>query len=206
MTSPLAYIAEERFCPRHARWIQLRDADTLRAEPPRNKRQKRAGEHYYTRTEKRRYRGSMETGCFTAAQRMSYPSMKGDLFQPELRPQQSAAPGVRASRNKTEQTKPELAQVVINSMTGRTYSKGKLLGKVQANDFFYMCSSVRKISIVLNFNSFKPRRHLGIVPRSQTTLRFFCVFVFLHNWGFGEMWKLSVIMSRLSRCVTNAGK
>uniref|UniRef100_A0A8C4DWE2 Serine/threonine-protein kinase PLK n=1 Tax=Dicentrarchus labrax TaxID=13489 RepID=A0A8C4DWE2_DICLA len=47
---------------------------------------------------------------------------------PERGPQQSSAP-VKTSRNKPEQTKPELAQVVTDSKTGRSYSKGKLLGK-----------------------------------------------------------------------------
>lgn len=73
----------------------------------------------------------MDTGCFTAAQRISCHAMNADLFKPapERGPQQSSAP-VKTSRNKPEQTKPELAQVVTDSKTGRTYTKGKLLGKV----------------------------------------------------------------------------
>ncbi|KAM8728385.1 serine/threonine-protein kinase PLK3 [Acanthopagrus latus] len=72
----------------------------------------------------------MDTGCFTAAQRISCHAMNADLFKPapERGPQQSSAP-VKTSRNKPEQTKPELAQVVTDSKTGRTYTKGKLLGK-----------------------------------------------------------------------------
>uniref|UniRef100_A0A8C4DWB9 Serine/threonine-protein kinase PLK n=1 Tax=Dicentrarchus labrax TaxID=13489 RepID=A0A8C4DWB9_DICLA len=72
----------------------------------------------------------MDTGCFTAAQRISCHTMNADLFKPvpERGPQQSSAP-VKTSRNKPEQTKPELAQVVTDSKTGRSYSKGKLLGK-----------------------------------------------------------------------------
>lgn len=72
----------------------------------------------------------MDTGCFTAAQRMSCHTMNADLFKPvpERVPQQSSAQ-MKASRNKPEQTKPELAQVVTDSKTGRSYSKGKLLGK-----------------------------------------------------------------------------
>ncbi|TNN60832.1 Serine/threonine-protein kinase PLK3 [Liparis tanakae] len=73
----------------------------------------------------------MDTGCFTAAQRISCHAMNADLFKPaapERGPQQSAAP-VKTSRNKAEQAKPELAQVVTDSKTGRSYSKGKLLGK-----------------------------------------------------------------------------
>lgn len=74
----------------------------------------------------------MDTGCFTAAQRISCHTMNADLFKPvpERGPQQSSAP-VKTSRNKPEQTKPELAQVVTDSKTGRSYSKGRLLGKVQ---------------------------------------------------------------------------
>uniref|UniRef100_A0A8C9X3V6 Serine/threonine-protein kinase PLK n=1 Tax=Sander lucioperca TaxID=283035 RepID=A0A8C9X3V6_SANLU len=72
----------------------------------------------------------MDTGCFTAAQRLSCHAMNADLFKPapERGPQQSSAP-VKTSRNKPEQIKPELAQVVTDSKTGRSYSKGKLLGK-----------------------------------------------------------------------------
>ncbi|XP_010778534.1 serine/threonine-protein kinase PLK3 [Notothenia coriiceps] len=72
----------------------------------------------------------MDTGCFTAAQRISCHATNADLFKPaqERGPQQSSAQ-VKASRNKPEQTKPELAQVVTDSKTGRSYSKGKLLGK-----------------------------------------------------------------------------
>ncbi|XP_074544955.1 serine/threonine-protein kinase PLK3 [Halichoeres trimaculatus] len=72
----------------------------------------------------------METGCFTAAQRVTCHNMNGDLFKPvpERGPQQSSAPA-KTNRNKTDQTKPELAQVVTDSKTGRSYSKGKLLGK-----------------------------------------------------------------------------
>lgn len=73
----------------------------------------------------------MDTGCFTAAQRISCHTMNADLFKPapERGPQHSSAPA-KNSRNKPDQTKPELAQVVKDSKTGRTYSKGKLLGKV----------------------------------------------------------------------------
>lgn len=74
----------------------------------------------------------MDTGCFSAAQRISCHTMNADLFKPvpERGPQQSSA-SVKTSRNKPEQTKPELAQVVTDSKTGRSYSKGKLLGKVR---------------------------------------------------------------------------
>ncbi|KAF7652963.1 hypothetical protein LDENG_00088870 [Lucifuga dentata] len=71
----------------------------------------------------------MDTGCFTAAQRIACHTMNADLFKPapERGPQQSSA--MKTNRNKNEQTKPELAQVVTDSKTGRSYSKGKLLGK-----------------------------------------------------------------------------
>lgn len=73
----------------------------------------------------------MSTGCFTAAQRISCHTMNADLFKaaPERGgPQQSSAPA-KNSRNKHDQPKPELAQIVTDPKTGRSYSKGKLLGK-----------------------------------------------------------------------------
>ncbi|XP_062259728.1 serine/threonine-protein kinase PLK3 [Platichthys flesus] len=72
----------------------------------------------------------MDTGCFTAAQRLSCHAMNADLFKPapERGAPQPPAPA-RASRTRPEQSKPELAQVVTDSKTGRSYSKGKLLGK-----------------------------------------------------------------------------
>ncbi|XP_074507343.1 serine/threonine-protein kinase PLK3 [Sebastes fasciatus] len=76
----------------------------------------------------------MDTGCFTAAQRISCHAMNADLFKPaapaeRAGPQQSSAPPVKTSRNNKPEIKPELAQVVTDSKTGRSYSKGKLLGK-----------------------------------------------------------------------------
>ncbi|KAM9844685.1 serine/threonine-protein kinase PLK3 isoform 1-T1 [Aulostomus maculatus] len=72
----------------------------------------------------------MDTGCFTATQRISCQTMNADLLKPvpERGPPQSSAP-VKTSRNKPEQGKSELAQVVTDTKTGRSYSKGKLLGK-----------------------------------------------------------------------------
>ncbi|KAM9789157.1 serine/threonine-protein kinase PLK3 [Neosynchiropus ocellatus] len=67
----------------------------------------------------------MDTGCFTGPQRHSCQTMNADLFKPAA---ERSAP-VKTSRNKPEQTKPELAPVVTDSKTGRSYSKGKLLGK-----------------------------------------------------------------------------
>uniref|UniRef100_A0A3Q1BF66 Serine/threonine-protein kinase PLK n=1 Tax=Amphiprion ocellaris TaxID=80972 RepID=A0A3Q1BF66_AMPOC len=73
----------------------------------------------------------MDTGCFSAAQRISCHAMNADLFKaaPERGPQQPSSAPAKNSRNKSDQTKPELAQVVTDSKTGRSYSKGKLLGK-----------------------------------------------------------------------------
>ncbi|XP_030608259.1 serine/threonine-protein kinase PLK3 [Archocentrus centrarchus] len=73
----------------------------------------------------------MSTGCFPAVQWISCHTMNADLFKaaPERGgPQQSSAPA-KNSRNKHDQPKPELAQVVMDPKTGRSYSKGKLLGK-----------------------------------------------------------------------------
>nr|XP_057922419.1 serine/threonine-protein kinase PLK3 [Doryrhamphus excisus] len=75
----------------------------------------------------------MDLGCFTAAQRLSCHTMNAELFKPASErgtpQQQASAPASKTGRNKSEQGKPELAQVVTDSRTGRSYSKGKLLGK-----------------------------------------------------------------------------
>uniref|UniRef100_A0A3Q1HPS5 Serine/threonine-protein kinase PLK n=1 Tax=Acanthochromis polyacanthus TaxID=80966 RepID=A0A3Q1HPS5_9TELE len=57
--------------------------------------------------------------------------MNADLFKTaqERGPQQPSSAPAKNSRSKSDQTKPELAQVVTDSKTGRSYSKGKLLGK-----------------------------------------------------------------------------
>lgn len=52
--------------------------------------------------------------------------MSAQILKPV--PPQSSVP-VKTSRNKPEQSKSELAHVVTDSKTGRSYSKGKLLGK-----------------------------------------------------------------------------
>ncbi|CAM9285545.1 unnamed protein product, partial [Lampetra planeri] len=65
----------------------------------------------------------MDPGCFTARQRVSIHTMNADVLKA------APAASVKTSRSKGEQTKPELAQVVTDSRTGRSYSKGKLLGK-----------------------------------------------------------------------------
>lgn len=75
----------------------------------------------------------MDTGCFTAAQRISCHAMNADIFKPvpERGAHQASAAAAKTSKNKADQPKPELAQVVTDSKTGRSYSKGKLLGKVR---------------------------------------------------------------------------
>ncbi|XP_034038858.1 serine/threonine-protein kinase PLK3 [Thalassophryne amazonica] len=72
----------------------------------------------------------MDAARFVAAQHVSCHGTNVDLFKPvaERGSLQPAAP-LKTSRNKPEQTKAELAQVVTDSRTGRSYSKGKLLGK-----------------------------------------------------------------------------
>ncbi|XP_051943243.1 serine/threonine-protein kinase PLK3 [Hippocampus zosterae] len=73
----------------------------------------------------------MDIGCFTAAQRLSCHAMNADLTnKPSAEgAQQAGAPVAKAGRSKSESAKPELAQVVTDVRTGRSYSKGKLLGK-----------------------------------------------------------------------------
>ncbi|XP_019727202.1 serine/threonine-protein kinase PLK3 [Hippocampus comes] len=73
----------------------------------------------------------MDIGCFTAAQRLSCHAMNADLTNKPAAEgaQQAGAPGAKAGRSKSESAKPELAQVVTDVRTGRSYSKGKLLGK-----------------------------------------------------------------------------
>ncbi|XP_017328356.1 serine/threonine-protein kinase PLK3 isoform X1 [Ictalurus punctatus] len=70
----------------------------------------------------------MDQSCFSTEQRRSCQTMNPDLFKscPENSP---LAPTQKPNRSKCEQTKVELAQVVIDPKTGRSYSKGKLLGK-----------------------------------------------------------------------------
>ncbi|KAG5847685.1 serine/threonine-protein kinase PLK3 [Anguilla anguilla] len=70
----------------------------------------------------------MDSACFSNSQRLSCHIMNPDLFKPSPERVQVAQP-VKPNRNKTEQIKPELAQVVADSKTGRCYCKGKLLGK-----------------------------------------------------------------------------
>ncbi|XP_053361823.1 serine/threonine-protein kinase PLK3 isoform X1 [Clarias gariepinus] len=70
----------------------------------------------------------MDPSGFNTLQRHSCQIMNPELFQasPE---RNSPAPANKPSRNKCEQARVELAQVVVDPKTGRTYSKGKLLGK-----------------------------------------------------------------------------
>uniref|UniRef100_A0AAY4A3G7 Serine/threonine-protein kinase PLK n=1 Tax=Denticeps clupeoides TaxID=299321 RepID=A0AAY4A3G7_9TELE len=72
----------------------------------------------------------MDSTCFTTTQRLSCQIMNPDLFKasPE-RAQAAAAAPAKPTRAKSEQVKPELAQVVTDTKTGRSYCRGKLLGK-----------------------------------------------------------------------------
>uniref|UniRef100_A0A8B9H266 Serine/threonine-protein kinase PLK n=1 Tax=Astyanax mexicanus TaxID=7994 RepID=A0A8B9H266_ASTMX len=73
----------------------------------------------------------MDCTSFTTAQRRSCHIMNPELLNPS--PDRSpAAPPPKPNRNtanKCEQPKPELAQVVVDPKSGRSYTKGKLLGK-----------------------------------------------------------------------------
>lgn len=71
----------------------------------------------------------MDPSCFSTTQRLSCQMMNPDLFKASPDRTQIAQPPPKPSRSKSEQIKPELAQVVVDSKTGRSYCKGKLLGK-----------------------------------------------------------------------------
>uniref|UniRef100_A0A673YQK3 Serine/threonine-protein kinase PLK n=1 Tax=Salmo trutta TaxID=8032 RepID=A0A673YQK3_SALTR len=70
----------------------------------------------------------MDTACFTTSQRTSCLTMNPDLFKPCPEHGQVILP-TKPNKTKSEQIKPDLAQVVTDSKTGKSYSKGKLLGK-----------------------------------------------------------------------------
>ncbi|XP_030630323.1 serine/threonine-protein kinase PLK3 [Chanos chanos] len=70
----------------------------------------------------------MDPACFSTTQRLSCHMMNPDLFKPSPDRAQTAPPP-KPSRSKSEQIKPEPAQVVVDPKTGRSYFKGKLLGK-----------------------------------------------------------------------------
>uniref|UniRef100_A0A4W4EEZ2 Serine/threonine-protein kinase PLK n=1 Tax=Electrophorus electricus TaxID=8005 RepID=A0A4W4EEZ2_ELEEL len=70
----------------------------------------------------------MDSTCFNTAQRHSCQMMNPDLFKPPADLRQAGQPS-KPNRSKTEQIRPELAQLVVDTKTGRSYSKGKLLGK-----------------------------------------------------------------------------
>uniref|UniRef100_A0A8C7PLZ3 Serine/threonine-protein kinase PLK n=1 Tax=Oncorhynchus mykiss TaxID=8022 RepID=A0A8C7PLZ3_ONCMY len=69
----------------------------------------------------------MDTPCFATSQGSSCLTMNPNLFKPC--PEREVIPPTKPNRTKSEQIKPELAQVVTDSKTGKSYSKGKLLGK-----------------------------------------------------------------------------
>ncbi|KAK2900819.1 hypothetical protein Q8A67_008934 [Cirrhinus molitorella] len=68
----------------------------------------------------------MDPTCFTSAQRLSCKMMNPELFKPS---QAAPPPAAKPNRSKSEHVKTELAQVVVDAKTGRSYCKGKLLGK-----------------------------------------------------------------------------
>ncbi|XP_038145201.1 serine/threonine-protein kinase PLK3 [Cyprinodon tularosa] len=72
----------------------------------------------------------MDTGYFITAQPKPCHNMNGDLLKPIPGGGHHHPPSAstKNSRNKPE-SKPEVAQVVMDPKTGRSYSKGKLLGK-----------------------------------------------------------------------------
>ncbi|XP_077580434.1 serine/threonine-protein kinase PLK3 [Stigmatopora nigra] len=74
----------------------------------------------------------MDIGCFTAAQRLSGHAMNADFNKKPATdgvPQAGVPSVAKAGRTKSDPGKSELAQVVHDAKTGRSYSKGKLLGK-----------------------------------------------------------------------------
>ncbi|XP_015228723.1 PREDICTED: serine/threonine-protein kinase PLK3 [Cyprinodon variegatus] len=72
----------------------------------------------------------MDTGYFITAQPKPCHNMNGDLLKPipDRGHHHPPSASTKNSRNKPE-SKPEVAQVVMDPKTGRSYSKGKLLGK-----------------------------------------------------------------------------
>lgn len=83
----------------------------------------------------------MDPACFTTAQRLSCKMMNPDLFKPSPAVQPPAKP----NRSKSEHVKTEIAQVVVDAKTGRSYCKGKLLGKVPLFIYIYL-----RVESVLN--------------------------------------------------------
>lgn len=93
----------------------------------------------------------MDPSCFTTAQRLSCKMMNPDMFKASP----AAPPPAKPSRSKSEHVKPELAQVVVDAKTGRSYCKGKLLGKVRCflltgfiGEFLSRCSNVSRVRLV----------------------------------------------------------
>ncbi|MFT7801656.1 serine/threonine-protein kinase PLK3-like [Arapaima gigas] len=77
----------------------------------------------------------MDSACFSNAQRLSCHIMNPGLLK-SSHPRVQSAPAAKANRGKAEQlraeaahVKPELAHVVTDVKSGRSYCKGKLLGK-----------------------------------------------------------------------------
>jgi len=76
----------------------------------------------------------MDPARFTTAQRLSCKMMNPDLFKPS----QAVQPPTKPNRSnvKSEHVKTEVAQVVVDAKSGRSYCKGKLLGKVPLFYFY----------------------------------------------------------------------
>lgn len=80
----------------------------------------------------------MDTGYFITAQPKPCHNMNGDLLKPipDRGHHHPPSASTKNSRNKPE-SKPEVAQVVMDPKTGRSYSKGKLLGKVRQGSLLH---------------------------------------------------------------------
>lgn len=90
----------------------------------------------------------MDTACFTTSQRTSCLTMNPDLFKPCPEHGQIILP-TKPNKPKSEQIKPDLAQVVTDSKTGKSYSKGKLLGKVYYSiNVIYVLLCIAHTSII----------------------------------------------------------
>ncbi|XP_033883972.2 serine/threonine-protein kinase PLK3-like [Acipenser ruthenus] len=70
----------------------------------------------------------MDSACFSHSQHIACHIMSPDLFKASTERTQ-AVQATKPSRSKSELVRPELAQIVTDSKTGRCYCKGKLMGK-----------------------------------------------------------------------------
>ncbi|XP_033861833.1 serine/threonine-protein kinase PLK3-like [Acipenser ruthenus] len=70
----------------------------------------------------------MDSACFSHSQRIACHIMSPDLFKASTE-RTEVVQTAKPSRSKSELVRPELAQIVTDSKTGRCYCKGKLMGK-----------------------------------------------------------------------------